>query len=80
MDEAINWLVRQQDPDFSDWGGFTAWLEESSANAKAYAAIALCDQLVATSELLQLASSRYHATGKGRGRGNDFSAKARLSA
>ena len=30
---AIDWLVRQRDPDFTDWDGFADWLAEDSAVA-----------------------------------------------
>lgn len=35
-DQALDWLVKTGDPDFDDWDGFTAWLEQSPANADAY--------------------------------------------
>lgn len=31
--EAIDWLVRQQDPGFTDWASLTAWLEADPANS-----------------------------------------------
>ena len=37
---ALDWLVRTNDPDFGGWDEFTAWLEESPANADAYHALA----------------------------------------
>jgi transmembrane sensor len=37
---ALDWLVRTNDPEFERWDEFTAWLEESSANADAYHALA----------------------------------------
>lgn len=33
---ALDWLVRTNDPEFDRWDEFTAWLEESPANADAY--------------------------------------------
>ncbi len=33
---ALDWLVRTNDPEFDRWDDFTAWLEESPANADAY--------------------------------------------
>lgn len=33
---ALDWIVRTNDPDFEAWDEFTAWLEESPANAGAY--------------------------------------------
>src|SRR5688500_1049119 len=37
---ALGWLVRTNDPEFDRWDEFTAWLEESPANADAYHALA----------------------------------------
>jgi transmembrane sensor len=37
---ALDWLVRTNDPEFDRWQEFTAWLEESPANADAYHALA----------------------------------------
>ena len=37
---ALDWLVRTNDPEFAGWAEFTAWLEESAANADAYHALA----------------------------------------
>ncbi len=37
---ALDWLVRTNDPEFDGWDQFTAWLEESPANADAYHALA----------------------------------------
>ncbi|MEM6909145.1 MAG: FecR domain-containing protein [Pseudomonadota bacterium] len=34
--EAALWAVRTSDPDFDDWSGFTAWLEQSPAHNAAY--------------------------------------------
>jgi transmembrane sensor len=36
---ALDWLVRTNDPEFDRWEEFTAWLEESPANADAYHAL-----------------------------------------
>ena len=36
---ALDWLVRTNDPDFDRWDEFTAWLEQSPANADAYHAL-----------------------------------------
>lgn len=33
---ALSWIMRLQDPDFSDWEGFEAWLAASPAHAEAY--------------------------------------------
>lgn len=37
---ALDWLVRTNDPEFDGWDDFTAWLEESPDNARAYHALA----------------------------------------
>ncbi|MDP9422763.1 MAG: FecR domain-containing protein [Pseudomonadota bacterium] len=39
-DAALDWLVRTNDPEFERWDEFTAWLDESPANADAYHAVA----------------------------------------
>ena len=41
---AIDWLVRQRDPDFTDWDGFADWLAEDSAHAGIYDAVASLDR------------------------------------
>ena len=41
---AIDWLVRQRDPDFTDWDGFANWLAEDSAHAAIYDAVASFDR------------------------------------
>lgn len=41
---AIDWLVRQRDPDFTDWDGFADWLAEDGAHAKIYDAVASLDR------------------------------------
>ena len=40
---AIDWVIAQRDPDFSDWDGFTDWLAQDPAHAAAYDAMALLD-------------------------------------
>lgn len=35
-ERALGWLVRSNDPAFSDWEDFTSWLEADPANADAY--------------------------------------------
>src|SRR5690606_9672744 len=40
---AIDWLVRQRDPDFADWDGFADWLAEDGAHAAIYDAVASFD-------------------------------------
>jgi transmembrane sensor len=37
---ALDWLVRTNDPEFDGWDDFTAWLEESPANADVYQSLA----------------------------------------
>ncbi|MGF7151118.1 transmembrane sensor [Sphingomonas zeicaulis] len=44
---AIDWLIRQRDPTFDDWIGFTAWLEADPAHAHAYDRLAALDAGVA---------------------------------
>ncbi|CAN5329719.1 FecR family protein [soil metagenome] len=34
--QALDWVIRTRDPDFTDWVGFTAWLEADPARASAY--------------------------------------------
>ena len=41
---AIEWLIRQRDPAFDDWDGFTDWLAEDAAHAAIYDAIASLDR------------------------------------
>lgn len=41
---AIDWLIRQRDPDFADWDGFTDWLSEDPAHAGIYDALASLDR------------------------------------
>lgn len=38
-DAALDWIVRTNDPEFDRWDEFTAWLEQSPANADAYHAL-----------------------------------------
>ena len=35
-ESALDWIVRTNDPEFDAWEEFTAWLENSPANAEAY--------------------------------------------
>ena len=35
-EQALDWLVRTNDPEFQDWERFTEWLESDSGNADAY--------------------------------------------
>lgn len=37
---ALDWLVRTNDPEFDGWDEFTAWLEDSPANADAFHSLA----------------------------------------
>lgn len=41
---AIDWLVRQRDPAFDDWDGFTDWLAEDASHAAVYDTIASLDR------------------------------------
>src|SRR3546814_4449588 len=41
--EAAGWLIRQRDPAFADWDGFTDWLAADPAHAAAYDALASLD-------------------------------------
>lgn len=38
--EALDWALRVGDPAFEDWDGFTRWLDESPAHARAYDTVA----------------------------------------
>ncbi|MDK2760556.1 MAG: FecR domain-containing protein [Sphingopyxis sp.] len=40
---AIDWLIRQRDPDFADWDGFADWLTEDPGHADVYDAVASLD-------------------------------------
>ena len=40
---AIDWLIRQRDPGFTDWDGFADWLAEAPGHAAAYDAVASLD-------------------------------------
>jgi transmembrane sensor len=42
-EEALGWVIRTRDPDFTDWDGFTAWLEAAPGNAAAYDALMAAD-------------------------------------
>jgi len=46
---ALDWIVRTNDPEFGAWDEFSAWLEQSPANAEAYHRLAASE-----SELLPL--------------------------
>jgi transmembrane sensor len=41
---AIDWLIRQRDPDFDDWDGFADWLAEDDEHAAVYDALASLDR------------------------------------
>lgn len=41
---AIDWLIRQRDPAFTDWDGFADWLAEDTAHAEIYDALASLDR------------------------------------
>ncbi|MET0250333.1 MAG: FecR domain-containing protein [Sphingobium sp.] len=38
-DEALLWVIRTRDPDFTDWEAFTLWLERDARHAGAYDAM-----------------------------------------
>lgn len=40
---AIDWMIRQRDPDFADWDGFADWLALSPDHTEAYDAVASLD-------------------------------------
>ena len=40
---AIDWMIRQRDPDFADWDAFADWLAEDAGHAAAYDAVASLD-------------------------------------
>ncbi len=40
---AIGWVIRTRDPEFTDWEGFTAWLEADPGHAAAYDALMAAD-------------------------------------
>jgi len=40
---AIDWVIRQRDPEFANWDAFADWLGTSPAHAAAYDAVALLD-------------------------------------
>lgn len=41
---AADWLIRQRDPSFDDWDGFTDWLAEDPDHAAVYDAVASMDR------------------------------------
>jgi transmembrane sensor len=43
-EEAIDWLIRQRDEQFSDWSAFEAWLSTSPDHLAAYAGLAGADR------------------------------------
>lgn len=43
---AIGWMIQQRDPGFSNWDGFTTWLEEAPENSAAYDFVAAMDDIL----------------------------------
>ena len=52
---ALDWVIRQRDPAFTDWATFTQWLETSPAHARAYHDAMMLDADVGS---LQASASR----------------------
>lgn len=42
-EQALAWVIRTRDPEFSDWEGFMRWLEGAPAHARAYDVLADAD-------------------------------------
>lgn len=42
-EEALAWVIRTRDPEFTDWENFTLWLEADPARASAYDALMAAD-------------------------------------
>ena len=61
-DQALDWAVRVGDPDFTDWDGFTQWLEHNPAHAAAYDAITA--QVEDAARLLEQAGPANDAAGQ----------------
>lgn len=43
-EQALDWVIRIRDPGFSDWEGFTQWLEADPAHGRAYDRLADWDE------------------------------------
>ncbi len=43
-EEALQWVIRTRDPAFTDWEGFTLWLERDPGHAAAYDAMMQADE------------------------------------
>ena len=43
QEEALGWVIRTRDPDFTDWDAFTLWLEGDAARSLAYDALLAAD-------------------------------------
>jgi transmembrane sensor len=54
---ALEWIIRQRDPNFDDWDGFTAWLEADPRHADVYQVMAVAD---ADMTLLLASTARPH--------------------
>ncbi|WP_298400105.1 FecR domain-containing protein [Sphingobium sp.] len=42
-EEALGWVIRTRDPEFTDWDGFTLWLEADPAHGATYDALMAAD-------------------------------------
>jgi transmembrane sensor len=42
-EEALGWVIRTRDPEFTEWDAFTLWLEADPAHAPAYDALLAAD-------------------------------------
>ena len=46
-EQAIAWLIQTRDPSFTDWDGFSAWLEASPEHAHLYDVVSVADAEIA---------------------------------
>jgi ferric-dicitrate binding protein FerR (iron transport regulator) len=47
-EEALDWVIRVQDPDFAGWDALTAWLAANLRHAEIFQQLALLDDEIAT--------------------------------